>query len=302
MRRWPGGCRLTLSRLRCRCGTRTACQRRRVATGEKRYSLLRKDLLVPSPRYQPASLICYHAQTLAENLLNAEEGNHSVMLGKAPRMSQTGQLAVAQPVTTSIWTQRSKALLVVSVLILSTVSCRQNARPGLPQLPATIFIIRHAEKLTGGQMDLSAAGEERARLLAQVFNGSTPDIPAPQVLFAAHASAHSNRSLQTLVPLATSLHLPIDDSFKNQEFESLAASLLSGKYAGKVVLVAWHRGKIPKIAAAVGAKPPYSPWPEQEYDRIWRIDYCRRKSDIAGSPLIRGRDNTPGNEKRIPHL
>jgi hypothetical protein len=209
------------------------------------------------------------------------------MLGKAPRMSQTGQLVVAQPVTTSIRTQRSKALLVVSVLILSTVSCRQNARPGLPQPPATIFVIRHAEKLTGGQMDLSSAGEGRARLLAQVFNGTKPDLPAPQVLFAAHVSAHSNRSLQTLLPLATSLHLPINDSFKNQEFESLAASLLSGKYAGKVVLVAWHRGKIPQLAAALGAKPPYSPWPEQEYDRIWRIDYVDGKATLQDLPYPR---------------
>jgi hypothetical protein len=133
-------------------------------------------------------------------------------------------------------------------------------------------------------MDLSDAGSERAQLLVQAFSGNRPDLPTPQVLFAAHISAHSNRSLQTLLPLATSLHLPIDDSFKDEDYEDLAAALLSGKYAGKVVLVAWHRGKIPQLATALGATPPYARWPAEQYDRIWRIDYVNGKASLQDLP------------------
>jgi hypothetical protein len=173
-------------------------------------------------------------------------------------------------------------------LVLLLNGCKadhgQNPRSEVPQPPATIFLIRHAEKLTNGEMDLSDAGSERAQLLVQAFSGNRPDLPTPQVLFAAHISAHSNRSLQTLLPLATSLHLPIDDSFKDEDYEDLAAALLSGKYAGKVVLVAWHRGKIPQLATALGATPPYARWPAEQYDRIWRIDYVKGKASLQDLP------------------
>ena len=174
------------------------------------------------------------------------------------------------------------------LLILLLSGCKadhgQQPRSEVPQPPATIFLIRHAEKLTNGEMDLSAAGSERAKLLVQAFSGNRPELPTPQVLFAAHVSAHSNRSLQTLLPLATSLHLPIDDSFKDEDYEDLAAVLLSGKYAGKVVLVAWHRGKIPQLATALGATPPYARWPAEQYDRIWRIDYVNGKASLRDLP------------------
>jgi broad specificity phosphatase PhoE len=179
---------------------------------------------------------------------------------------------------------------LVFFLVLLLTGCKanygQSAQSTVSQLPATIFLIRHAEKLTNGEADLSSAGLERARLLTRAFSphGDRPDLATPQVLIAARASAHSNRSLQTLLPLATSLHLPIDDQFKDDDYEELASALLSGAYAGKVVLVAWHRGKIPQLAAALGATPPYARWPEQQFDRIWRIDYVNGKADLRDLP------------------
>ncbi len=158
----------------------------------------------------------------------------------------------------------------------------QAAAQAKPQPPATILLIRHAEKLTDGRIDLSPVGFERAGLLPTVFSpaGARPDLPTPQVLFATHLSEHSNRPVQTVTPLAAALHLPIDDSFKNDDYPALAAALLSGKYAGKVVLVVWHHGKIPQLASALGATPPYNPWPDNQYDRIWRIDYINGKATL----------------------
>jgi len=172
-----------------------------------------------------------------------------------------------------------------ALLIAATKPYAQTASTAMPQPPATILLIRHAEKLSGGQIDLSPTGFERARLLPKVFApGARADLPTPQVLFATHVSAHSNRPVQTVTPLAAALHLPINDHFEDNDYTGLAATLLSGKYAGKVVLVVWHRGTISQLATALGATPPYSPWPEQQYDRIWRIDYNNGKVTLQDLP------------------
>lgn len=175
--------------------------------------------------------------------------------------------------------------LLCLLLIGLTGGCNRNVVPVASRPPATILLIRHAEKLTDGQIDLSPIGFERARLLPKVFApGARPDLPTPQVLFATHESAHSNRPIQTLTPLAEALHLPIDDRFRDEDYAALASTLLSGKYAGKVVLIVWHHGKIPQLATALGATPPYKPWPEQQYDRIWRIDYVKGKVTLQDLP------------------
>ena len=175
------------------------------------------------------------------------------------------------------------ALLFLLPIGLIGGCSRKVTHTGPP--PATILLIRHAEKLNDGRIDLSPIGFERARLLPKVFApGARPDLPTPQVLFATRESAHSNRPIQTVTPLAAALHLPIDDSFRDQDYAALASTLLSGKYAGKVVLVVWHHGKIPQLAKALGATPPYNPWPEQQYDRIWRIDYVDGKVTLQDLP------------------
>jgi broad specificity phosphatase PhoE len=190
-----------------------------------------------------------------------------------------------------------KLICCASLFVFALLSgvLRAGAQPGAPQPPATILIIRHAEKLTDGRIDLSPVGFERAKLMPKLFlpAGVRPDLPTPQVLFATHVSARSNRPVQTVTPLAAALHLPIDDSFSNDDYAGLAAALLSGKYAGKVVLVVWHHGRIPQLAAALGATPPYTPWPDQQFDRIWRIDYANGKASLRDLPY----EIMPGDSK-----
>ena len=183
---------------------------------------------------------------------------------------------------------RARFRLLWTLLLLLPIGliegCSRKVIPTGPP-PATILLIRHAEKLNDGRIDLSPTGFERARLLPKVFGpGARPDVPTPQVLFASRESPHSNRPIQTVTPLATALNLPIDDSFKNDQYTALASTLLSGKYAGKVVLVVWHHGKIPQLASALGATPPYIPWPDTQYDRIWRIDYVTGKATLQDLP------------------
>jgi len=189
---------------------------------------------------------------------------------------------------------RSITLFLLTLLAASATTLAQ-APTSAAQPPVTILIIRHAEKLTDGQLDLSPTGLKRASLLPNLFvpAGTRLDLPTPQVIFATHQSKHSNRPVETVTPLATALHLSIDNTIQNEDYAALAATLLSGKYAGKVVLVSWHHGTLPQFVTALGAQPPYTPWPDTQFDRIWRIDYKDGKATLKDLPqhLLPGDSN-----------
>ena len=86
-------------------------------------------------------------------------------------------------------------------------------------------------------------------------------------------SKQSNRPVETITPLADALKLPIDSKFMDDDYPVAGEALLSGKYAGKVVLVAWHHGTLAEFAGALGVKPAPEKWPETQFDRVWRIDF-----------------------------
>ena len=157
-----------------------------------------------------------------------------------------------------------------------------------PQPPATVLLVRHAEKLTDGESDLSPVGFERAKVIPKLFGGvgaiAPHNLPKPVCLFATHVSKKSNRPVETITPLSQALGLPISAEIADKDFATLAAELLSGKYAGKVVLVAWHHGSLPGFARALGAIPPYDPWPETQFDRVWRIDFRDGKATLTDLP------------------
>ncbi len=190
-----------------------------------------------------------------------------------------------------LW-RRCVALLCLFVLVC-VAAAAQSGQP-----PATILLIRHAEKLTDGRIDLSPAGFARAKEIPRLFGGAGAaaphNLPRPEFLFATHQSKKSNRPVETITPLSEALKLPISAEIADDDFATLAKELLSGKYAGKVVLVAWHHGKIPAFARALGATPPYDPWPETQFDRVWRIDYRDGKATLTDLP----QDLMPGDSKK----
>lgn len=156
-----------------------------------------------------------------------------------------------------------------------------------PEPPKTILLIRHAEKPESG-IDLAPAGFERAKRLPELFSGADAaaphNLPRPDFLFATRLSKNSNRPVETITPLSEALGLPISHEVADKDFATLAKDLLSGKYTGKVVLVAWHHGSIPGFARALGAVPPYDPWPETQFDHVWRIDYKDGKATLTDLP------------------
>ena len=157
-------------------------------------------------------------------------------------------------------------------------------------IPRQILIIRHGEKPGDpanddavSDVNLSTRGYERAGALA-------PYIPAtfgaPDFLFATQASKHSNRPVETITPLAAALNLTIDAKHADDDYPQLADELLSNaKYAGKLVLICWHHGKIPKLTAALGGIPPVAKWPDTVFDLVWQINYTEGTTTPANIPV-----------------
>jgi len=145
-------------------------------------------------------------------------------------------------------------------------------------VPKHIIIIRHGEKPGDPAVDsdtessdLSTRGYERAGALAAYIPAT---FGKPDFLFATQASKKSNRPVETITPLAQALGLAIDSKHADIDFQKLADDILGNtKYAGKLILICWHHGKIPELTYAVGGNPPQSPWPGTVFDRVWQIEY-----------------------------
>lgn len=179
--------------------------------------------------------------------------------------------------------RRLSALAVLAVLLVVTPQVRTDARSTKDKAnasggtgPRIILIIRHAEKPDAAKEEkdpnLSKRGFERAAALAKVIPES---FPHPDFLIATKKSSHSNRPMETIEPLSNGLHEPIEATFKDEEFATLAHKILSDpKYDGKVVLIAWHHGKIPELAHALGASEAPGKWDGKVFDRVWQITFA----------------------------
>ena len=183
-----------------------------------------------------------------------------------------------------VWDSRRGFLLVV---LLALVGIPQLLAGQMPQPPATILLIRHGEKPETG-IHLSPEGVARSKAIPQLFGGAGApaphNLPKPDFLFATKAGKNSDREVDTILPLSEAMKMPISHEVADKDFATLARELLSGKYAGKVVLVCWHHGSIPEFAEALGAKAPYEKWPDTQFDRVWRIGYKDGKATLTDLP------------------
>ena len=165
--------------------------------------------------------------------------------------------------------------------------------------PREILLIRHAEKpVDPADFGLSPVGRERAAALPSLFDQTRTDpFPVPDVIFAAKRSRRSNRSVETVTPLSEKLGLRIDTRFADDDYPTLAAELRTDpKYAGKTVLVCWHHGNLPELAAALGAAGVPGRWKEGEFGRVWVVGYDARGD---GRPLgVRSQRLLPGDAER----
>jgi hypothetical protein len=136
--------------------------------------------------------------------------------------------------------------------------------------PRVILIIRHAEKPDSLDPNLTARGYQRAGALVKLF--ATSFDPA-DYLFASKISKHSNRCVETLTPLASAMHKRLNSNVADADYAFLARDVLTNRqYAGKMLIICWHHGKIPALAKALGVSDPPK-WPDSVFDRVWRIRF-----------------------------
>ncbi|PYS23759.1 MAG: hypothetical protein DMF72_08180 [Acidobacteria bacterium] len=183
--------------------------------------------------------------------------------------------------------------------------------------PSQVLIIRHGEKVGDPKKDddggrhLSIRGSARAAALPSLFagplpqlsckfhahpegfvgeyrqiplKGAAPRFSTPNHIFATEPSKHSKRPLETVLPLATALNLPVNDSVKDDDagIKKMVNAVLT-EYPGQIVLICWHHGKIPEIAKALGiAKPPK--WDGKVFDRVWQITFLKGKATLTDLP------------------
>lgn len=181
--------------------------------------------------------------------------------------------------------------------------------------PVLVMIIRHGEKLGDSSSDkdggpnLSMRGSARAAALPQLFapaatpygcalnigknqsftgvyeavplTGSAPRFFTPAFIFATKASNSSNRPVETITPLSAALNLTYDDKHSDSDYAKVASDILThSQYAGQVVLVCWHHGNIPNLAAALGVSNPPK-WSGSVFDRVWSITFSNGTASLA---------------------
>ncbi len=167
--------------------------------------------------------------------------------------------------------------------------CAAGCAGAKPTYPAAVLLIRHAEKPDDeADRGLTALGKKRADALPDLFTKSAarPDpLPTPDFIFAARASKSSNRSAETVAPLAKKLKLDPDTRYANDDYPKLAAELFSNKkYEGKTVLICWHHGNLPELAGELRAESVPDKWKDSVFDRVWVVTYEQGKGKLTKRP------------------
>ena len=160
--------------------------------------------------------------------------------------------------------------------------------------PLHVIIIRHAEKPESGS-DLSPEGLLRANALVGLFTNSiiSKKYNIPHFLFASMPQHElgSMRSIQTLAPLSFFLNIPIEKSFKRDDWGDLTQEILTDPiYDGKTILIAWPHKKIREIVDGLGCRKFSKKWDDENFDRLWIVNFkdqqCLSLDDLPQKLLV----------------
>ncbi len=143
-------------------------------------------------------------------------------------------------------------------------------------VPAEVIIVRHGEKITDEDTNLSPRGRERAQALVQYVerNPKLNQYGLPVAVFAARPKRdHSTRALETATPLADALGEEVNADFgKNDEMLAARYIMRNRAFNGRTVFMSWVHDQIPGLAEAFGVNNPPD-WKSKMFDRTWVIRF-----------------------------
>ena len=141
-------------------------------------------------------------------------------------------------------------------------------------MPKTILLLRHGEEPeVQPDLDLSGAGRKRSERLAKFIR---TEFGKPGAIFAAAPSPSSARCFLTMRPLAASLRVAIDGSFRSNDFAPLAFKLLGDPILRtELVVVCWTHHELPSLAAYLNVNHKDFPtrWADEVFDRLYVLTY-----------------------------
>jgi len=160
-------------------------------------------------------------------------------------------------------------------LFLLGISLILGALSGVLATPKKVIILRHAEKVQGGNQ-LNLQGYERSAALPYYFSG-TPlyNDPAPAHIFAPGLEEpdSSVRPIQTCTPIANHYNLTLNIDLKHTETDKLAQEILKNpKYNDSTVLICWSHGHIRPIVLALGGEDP-GEWKSNIFDQVYLLTF-----------------------------
>jgi 2,3-bisphosphoglycerate-dependent phosphoglycerate mutase len=165
---------------------------------------------------------------------------------------------------------RSLLLFVLIIAAFFKLSARHQIGQQAESRKAgttTIFLVRHAEKVTTDpedqDPDLTATGLQRAQDLKQYLAGTPVD---------AFFTTPYKRTQRTLAYLAQGRPLQF---YNAHDFETLRSRVLEG-FKGKTVLIVGHSNTLLPIIEAFGAKRPLKQIHDDQYDHLFKLKISPR--------------------------
>lgn len=173
-------------------------------------------------------------------------------------------------------------VLLLPLLLAALAACQPSPVPAdatadataeaaVEAAPATLYLVRHAEKADDGTDDppLTDAGTARAQHLAAMLADAGID--------AVYATRY-RRNQETAAPLAEALGVPVT-TYAAQG--AALADTLRARHAGQDVLVVGHSNTVPQLLDALVGADAYDDLSEQEYDALFVVTAWADTADVA---------------------
>ncbi|GJE84699.1 phosphoglycerate mutase family protein [Phanerochaete sordida] len=179
-------------------------------------------------------------------------------------------------------------------IVLLATSVWRVAAEDDPTFKNTVYLIRNGETNTKKfGSGLTQTGILRSQCLPSVFGPNTAQTVGYILAEPPLKKTNVSDAVDTVIPLAESLGIPIDISCGHDDKDCVgdALSAFALKNTTASMLVVWDSDLLPDIAETLGAND-VNDWPKGRFDLIWTIQKNKIRS--------RASEGCPGLDNVVP--